>query len=133
LLIERSDEDKSMTPDRFLKRYESATNSRDFNNVRPLIAHDAVYFFSNENLHGIAAIEKAFVDTFNTIKDETYSIHSVQWLAVSDTVAVCVYDFHWRGTIDGERREGSGRGTNALVKRNGEWVMIHEHLSRPGG
>ena len=122
-----------MTPDGFLKRYESATNSHDFDNVRPLIAHDAVYFFSNENLHGIAAIEKAFVDTFNTIKDETYSIRSVQWLAVSDTVAVCVYDFHWLGTIDGERREGSGRGTNALVKRNGDWVMIHEHLSKPNG
>jgi ketosteroid isomerase-like protein len=98
-----------------------------------LIAPAAVYFFSNENLRGIAAIEKAFVATFDTIKDETYSIRGVQWLAVSDTVAVCVYDFHWIGTIDGERREGSGRGTNALVKRNSDWVMIHEHLSKPNG
>jgi ketosteroid isomerase-like protein len=117
----------------FVKKYEEATNSHDFNNVRPLIASEAVYFFSNENLFGIEAIEKAFVGTFNTIKNETYSIKNVRWLAVSETAAVCVYDFHWVGTIDGERKEGSGRGTNALVKRGDEWLMVHEHLSKPNG
>ncbi len=115
----------------FLKQYEKATNSHDFNNVRPLIAPEAIYFFSNENLFGIAEIEKAFTDTFNTIKDETYSINDVQWLAISDTVAVCVYNFHWVGVMDGERKEGSGRGTNSLVKRDGDWLMVHEHLSKP--
>ena len=115
----------------FVKKYEEATNSHDFNNVRPLIAPEAVYFFSNENLFGIEAIEKAFTDTFNTILDEVYSIRDVQWLAVSETAAVCVYNFHWIGTIDGERKEGSGRGTNVLVKRDGKWLMVHEHLSKP--
>lgn len=115
----------------FLARYERATNSHDFDNVRPLIAADAVYFFSNENLNGIAAIEKAFVATFNTIKDETYSIRNVRWVALGETVAVCVYDFHWIGTVDGARKEGTGRGTNALVKRGGTWLMVHEHLSTP--
>lgn len=116
-----------------VKKYEEATNSHDFNNVRQLIAPEAVYFFSNENLFGIEAIEKAFTDTFNTILDEVYSIRDVQWLAVSETAAVCVYNFHWIGTIDGERKEGSGRGTNTLVKRGGEWLMVHEHLSKPNG
>jgi len=115
----------------FVKQYEDATNSHDFNNVRPLIAPEAVYFFSNENLFGIEAIEKAFVSTFNSIKDETYSIKNVRWLAVSEKVAVCVYDFHWVGSVDGERKEGSGRGTNALVKSDGKWLMVHEHLSKP--
>lgn len=75
--------------------------------------------------------KKAFVATFNGIKDETYSIHNVRWLALGDTVAVCVYDFHWIGTVDGARKEGRGRGTNALVKRAGTWLMVHEHLSTP--
>ena len=117
----------------FVKQYEEATNSHNFNNVRPLIAPEAVYFFSNENLFGIEAIEKAFVSTFNSIKDETYSIKNVRWLAVSDAAAVCVYDFHWVGMVDGERKEGSGRGTNALIKHGGEWLMVHEHLSKPNG
>lgn len=117
----------------FVKKYEEATNSHNFNNVRPLIAPEAVYFFSNENLYGIAEIEKAFTDTFNTIRDEVYSIRDVKWLAVSETAAVCVYNFHWVGTVDGKRKERSGRGTNALIKRDGEWLMVHEHLSKPNG
>ena len=34
-------------PDAFLRQYELATNTHDFDNVRPLIDPDAVYFFSN--------------------------------------------------------------------------------------
>jgi|SRR3989344_65634 len=117
----------------FLKKYEEATNSHKFNNVRPLISPEAVYFFSNENLFGIAEIEKAFTDTFNTIKDEIYSINDIQWLAISDVVAVCVYNFHWVGTIGGKRTKGSGRGTNALVRSGDNWLMVHEHLSKPRG
>ncbi|MGY4772917.1 nuclear transport factor 2 family protein, partial [Kribbella sp. CWNU-51] len=30
---------------------------------------------------------------------------------------------------NGERREGQGRGTNAMIKQKGRWQMIHEHLS----
>ncbi len=81
----------------FLKEYEAASNSHDFDNVRPLILPEAVYYFSNENLYCIKEIEKAFTETFNTIKDEKYSINEVEWVGLSDTVAACVYKFHWIG------------------------------------
>ncbi|KAK1183485.1 nuclear transport factor 2 family protein [Streptomyces sp. NBS 14/10] len=35
----------------------------------------------------------------------------------------------WTGTIDGQPRSGSGRGTNVLVNSAGTWQMLHEHLS----
>lgn len=113
----------------FLKEYERTTNTHDFNNVRPLIAEDAVYFFSERTLKGIGEIEKAFVETWDRIKEETYSITDVQWIALSPEVAVCTYTFNWSGIVNGTPKSGSGRGTNVLVKTGGAWHMAHEHLS----
>ncbi len=53
----------------------------------------------------------------------------MRWLAVDENVAACVYTFRWSGLIDGRPRSGRGRGTNVLARRDGSWVMIHEHLS----
>ncbi|WP_199549740.1 nuclear transport factor 2 family protein [Streptomyces sp. N35] len=44
-------------------------------------------------------------------------------------VAVCRYRFAWTGVIEGQQRSGQGRGTNVIVRRDGEWMMLHEHLS----
>jgi hypothetical protein len=53
----------------------------------------------------------------------------LKWIAVSGSHAVCRYTFRWAGTINGQQRTGSGRGTNVLVNTNGTWQMLHEHLS----
>lgn len=113
----------------FLKRYEDATNTHDFEQVAELIAEDAVYWFTDSSCEGIAAIRAYFDKGFATVKEEVYSIRGVRWIAQSDTVSTCTYEFHWQGYIDGELREGGGRGTNVLVKRDGRWQIIHEHLS----
>ncbi len=114
---------------KFMSEYERATNTHDFSKVRPLIAEDAVYFFSDKTLNGILEIETAFVETWEKIAEEMYSISDVDWISVTDTFAVCTYKFNWKGVVDGENREGKGRGTNVAGKRNGKWVMLHEHLS----
>jgi hypothetical protein len=44
-------------------------------------------------------------------------------------VAVCRYLFAWTGVVNGELRSGRGRGTNVIVRRDGELKMLHEHLS----
>ena len=116
--------------DQLLKQYEEATNSHDFDNVASLISKDAVYWFSDGSYEGLASIHEAFESAWNTVKDEVYTISNVRWLAISETAAVCVYDFSWKGVIDGRPMSGGGRGTNALTKTDKGWQIVHEHLSR---
>ena len=113
----------------FLKEYEIKTNTHDFKKVKPLIASNATYWFSDGTFKGISAIEKAFTRTWQKIQNETYQIKNVEWLAISDKMAVCIYDFHWRGKVDGKWKKGRGRGTNVIVKRGKYLQMLHEHLS----
>lgn len=113
----------------FLNEYEVATNSHIFDNVRPLISNDAVFWFSNGTYVGIKQIETAFNNNFNKIKDEKYTIKDVKWISLETNSAVCIYTFLWKGIVDGKSRQGQGRGTNVLSKIDGKWVLIHEHLS----
>lgn len=116
-------------PTAFVRAYEEATNSHDIAKVAPLIATEAVYWFSDGSHHGRDAVLTAIAETFATIHDETYQIVDLEWIAISDTHAVCRYRFTWTGTVNGQPASGSGRGTNVLVNSNGTWQMLHEHLS----
>jgi len=109
--------------------YEKATNSHDFTQVRPLIAEDALYYFSDETLTGIIEIENAFKRTWSNIQAEIYTITDTHWLVSTNDTAICVYGFHWSGLVNGTSKAGHGRGTNILQNQGGVWKMIHEHLS----
>jgi ketosteroid isomerase-like protein len=114
----------------FMRQYERATNRHDFGELVPLIADDATYWFTEGSYHGIGAIRGAIERTFTTILDEVYRIEDLEWVAVTGSLAVCRYRFCWTGTVDGEPASGQGRGTNVVTRHNGEWKMLHEHLSR---
>ncbi len=96
-----------------------------------MVDDQAVYLFSNETVHrGRGEIRKAIQHNFESIQDESYSTENLTWLAKSEEVAVCVYDYAWNGVINGERLSGAGRGTTVLRRMNHEWKIVHEHLSR---
>lgn len=116
-------------PTAFVRGYELATNSHDTAKLAPLIAPDAVYWFTDGSHRGRDAILAAIGQTFATIRDETYQIADLEWVVAESNHAVCRYRFCWTGTINGHARSGSGRGTNVLVKANGTWQVLHEHLS----
>jgi ketosteroid isomerase-like protein len=116
-------------PSAFVRAYEQATNSHDLAQVAPLIAPEAVYWFSDGSHHGRDAVLAAIAETFATIHDETYQIADLEWIAISDTHAVCRYRFTWAGNVNGQPASGSGRGTNVLINSDGAWQMLHEHLS----
>jgi ketosteroid isomerase-like protein len=121
----------TQTANEFMRKYESASDTHDLNTVLSMIDDDAVYFFSNESVHiGKAHIETVLAHNFELIQDEAYSIENLTWLAESEEVAACVYDYVWSGTINGESVSGSGRGTTVLKRFDGDWKVIHEHLSR---
>ncbi|WP_308011764.1 YybH family protein [Actinacidiphila acidipaludis] len=116
-------------PAEFVRAYERATNSHDIARLAPLIAPEAVYWFTDGTHRGREAVLAAIATTFATIQDEVYRIDDLEWVAHSADHAVCRYRFAWTGTIDGRSRSGGGRGTNVLVKTAGAWQVLHEHLS----
>jgi ADP-ribose pyrophosphatase YjhB (NUDIX family) len=113
----------------FMAGYERAANSHDVQQVLPLIADDAVYWFTDGSYRGREEIAGALERTFATIQDEVYEIRELEWLAMTDEFAACRYRFFWRGVVDGQPSSGRGRGTNVLVKQDGSWRVRHEHLS----
>jgi len=113
----------------FMKAYEQANNSHIFTNVRPFIADDATYWFTDGSFLGIDEIQAAVESTFDKIHDEDYRIEGLKWIVLEDSTAVCTYRFTWSGTVDGLPKQGSGRGTNILKKQDGGWRIAHEHLS----
>ena len=113
----------------FVRAYEQATNSHDITQLAPLIAPEAVYWFSDGSHRGHQAILAAIAKTFATIDDEIYQIDELEWIACNDSHAVCRYRFTWTGSINGQPRSGTGRGTNVLINSAGTWQMLHEHLS----
>jgi ketosteroid isomerase-like protein len=114
----------------FMYQYEQATNRHDFDDLAPLIADDATYWFTEGSYDGIDAIKVAVERTFAAILDEVYKLEELEWIAIADDLAVCRYHFRWTGVVDGKPTAGQGRGTNVVTKRNGVWKMLHEHLSR---
>tara|TARA_R110000850_G_scaffold42454_30_gene108991 strand:- start:3918 stop:4289 length:372 start_codon:yes stop_codon:yes gene_type:complete len=118
------------TPEELLKEYEQSLSAQIFENVRPLIDDNAVFWFNDGSYHGLDLIEKAFTKTFNLIKEEKYWLTDLEWISKSDVAASCHYQFNWEGIIHGEHGSGSGRGTSVMKKIGGSWKIVHEHLSR---
>lgn len=113
----------------FLGAYEKAANSCDFDNVSPLVANDAVFWFTDGTYEGKKAIKKAFEQTWVKIQDETYSISNVKWIVATYWNSVCSYIFKSEGVIDGKKKVFKGHGLNVLKRIDGNWRIVHEHLS----
>ncbi|HEY3992881.1 MAG TPA: nuclear transport factor 2 family protein [Ktedonobacteraceae bacterium] len=118
-----------MTPDDLLREYEQRTNTHCFEDVASLIAENAIFWFNDGSFHGKGAIQQAFENTWAFIQNERYALESVQWLINDEHTAVCTYLFRWQGNVAGQFTQGTGRGTSVLAKINGEWLVLHEHLS----
>lgn len=114
----------------FLNEYERLANLCNFDLIEQFIYKNAIYWFSNGTYRGISQIRKAFEDTWNSIKNEKYTLSNVEWLVVTDRCAVCIYDFRSDGIVNGKRQIYEGKGTNVLEKKNRKWKIIHEHLSK---
>lgn len=119
-------------PETLIEEYARRTNLHRFEEVAPLIADHALYWFSDGSSHeGIDAIRQAFESNWRAIRDEVYRIEDVRWLAKESDLAVCVYRFRWEGEGRAGPIAGEGRGTAVLQRINGSWRVVHEHLSRP--
>jgi ketosteroid isomerase-like protein len=118
-----------MNPDKFISDYSNALHSQDWENVEPLIHSNACVTFSTGKVHkGIQSIKEAYQKNFALIKSEQYLMSDVHWIVKEEHVAVYIFNFTWRGIINGQQAHGSGRGTAALMPEQGKWKLIAEHL-----
>lgn len=120
---------QAATPQAVLAAYAELINRHDFSLLVPLIAEDAVFWFSPGSFIGIDAIRGAFERTWKRLDNETYWLEDLSWIASGDQAAVCTYRFVWRALLAGEAAEGNGRGTTVLSRSAGGWHIVHEHLS----
>ncbi|GAA1991218.1 YybH family protein [Microbacterium pumilum] len=113
-----------------LAQYVTATNRHDFDAVEPLLAADCVYFFGDATCRTPAEVRIYFESTWRQIVDEVYEVHDIEWVQDAPDAATAVFRYTWRGLWDGREASGEGRGTNVLERRDGRWLIVHEHLSR---
>lgn len=118
-----------MTAQDLLAKYEIEINKHNFELLKPLISHDCKFWFTSGTYVGLEQTRAAFKKTWAMIKEEVYTLTEVDWTADSDSAAVCTYTYHWKGLIEGQQREGKGRGTSCFRKETDGWKIIHEHLS----
>ena len=118
-----------MTPEQFIKRYEAALATQDWQQVDPLIHPDACVTFSSGAVHlGKTAVRQAYERNFSLIQDETYQIEDVHWVMKGTETAVYLFSFHWSGLINGEPASGAGTGSAVLIKHSDGWQLLAEHL-----
>jgi len=119
-----------MSADEHMKLYEKKINLRQFDEVEPLISPQATFWFTDGTHRGLAEIRAAFEQTWRALQNEAYWLEDLEWIGQSEAVASCTYRFRWKAETDGETFEGTGRGTTVLRREDGQWKIIHEHLSR---
>jgi ketosteroid isomerase-like protein len=112
-----------------MKDYEARINQHDFDLLLPLIAEDAVFWFTDGSHVGLEAARRAFEEAWSTVENEVYNLSDVRWLALGDSAASCVYSFYWKGMVSDEPVWGEGRGTTVLRRDDEGWKIVHEHLS----
>lgn len=115
--------------DSFVTAYTEALNRQVWAAVSPLVHEDACVTFSDgRTLVGKAAIRAAYERNFAAIKEETYAVSDIHWVNQAEDHAVYTFAFAWTGTVDGQRAGGQGRGTAVIVRREGGWQLMAEHL-----
>ena len=118
-----------MTAEEFLAAYEAALAAQDWDEVDPLIHPNCVVTFSSGQVNeGKAAVEKAFRTNFDLIEEEEYAMSKVNWIVKTGEFAVLSFEYDWSGVIHGSPASGGGRGTSSLIKEDGKWLLVAEHL-----
>ncbi len=118
-----------MKPEDFVAEYERALATQDWSAVAPLVHPQACVTFSSGAVHeGKDAVGAAYARNFALIKNEAYVISNVRWVRRDDTIAVYLFDFSWSGLIEAKPASGAGRGTAVIVREDGAWRLLAEHL-----
>lgn len=113
----------------FIAAWQAALGTQDWTRVEPMGHPDACVTFSNGAAHrGREAVQAAFTRNFTLIKSEHYAMADVHWVHAGADIAVYLFEYTWKGVINGQPAGGAGRGTHVLQKSGGAWQLLAEHL-----
>jgi len=120
----------------FLHAFERAAEREDFGLIREMVDEHAYFRFNDGDFKGRPAIQAAFEKTWRgdpTVRKARFYLTDIVVLTVDENTATATYTYNWEGA-QGERAFViRGRGTRVLVRHEGAFRIVHEHLSRfPG-
>jgi uncharacterized protein (TIGR02246 family) len=117
-----------------LQAWTQALHAKDLNALMALYAPDTVTFdlMPPSQVRGADQYRKNFERWFAAMPGPIdYDIHDLR-ITMSDDVAFCHNLSHINATkANGEKADYWVRVTVGFQKRNGQWMMIHDHVSMP--
>ena len=118
-----------MKPEDFIRHYESALATQRWKVVSPLMHDQIVVIFSNGTIYkGKKEVRQAFERNFKLIEQEQYCMENIIWLQQQEEFAAYMFEFRWTGIIHNKHARGRGIGTSILIREEGKWLLLHEHL-----
>jgi uncharacterized protein (TIGR02246 family) len=125
--------DEALIRDR-LQRWARALHAKDLDALMRLYAPDTVTFdlMPPHQVDGADRYRKNFEKWFAAMPGPIdYEIRDSR-ITQGDDVAFCHCLGHVKGTrANGEKADYWVRVTVGFQKRNGEWLMVHDHVSMP--
>jgi len=114
-----------------VEHWSAVYNSNDRDALVKLYTVDAILFGTNSTIaiHGTDGIRNYFAALNNG--DRTNTILEKTAMAISDN-AVVVAGFYDFGRKNDSNRVIPARFTMVLVKRDGQWLILHHHSSPRG-
>ena len=117
-----------------LQRWSRALHTKDLDALMALYAADTVTFdlMPPHQVEGADRYRKNFEKWFAAMSGPIdYEVHDAR-ITMGDDVAFCHCLGHVQGTrTSGEKADYWVRVTVGFQKRNGEWLMVHDHVSMP--
>ena len=117
-----------MPPVEFIHAYQQAMTTQQWTKVEPLIHPEATIIFTTGTHVGHSEIQRAFQHNFDSIQDDTYSIENIHWVHSDENNATCIFEYQWEGVVNNRLVSGRGRGSMVLIKEDGAWKLLLEHL-----
>jgi ketosteroid isomerase-like protein len=117
-----------------LEALAQAIRDKDLDRLMTFYARDVEVFDVRSSLHvpGAAAYRNNFEHWFDSFEGPLgFELHNLR-IVPGDGAAFCHYLALVTGARPGGRRSGYWvRGTTCFERREGEWLVTHEHISMP--
>jgi ketosteroid isomerase-like protein len=117
----------------FLHGFEALAEKEDFNLIRDKIHERAYFRFNDGDFRGRNALQAVFEKTWRgdpSVKKARFYLSDIVVLTLDRNTATATYTYNWEGSQGDKQFRIQGRGTRVLTGENGQWQIIHEHLSR---
>jgi SnoaL-like domain len=117
----------------FLHRFEALGEKEDFALIREMIDENAYFRFNDGDFIGRVAIQAVFEKTWRgdpSVKKAQFYLTDIVVLTTDSKTATATYTYNWEGSQVDKSFTIRGRGTRVLAYVNGEFKIVHEHLSR---